>query len=184
MNESLAPSAAAAAPSPRWHAPTLVLASCGWLGRAPFAPGTWGAAAGLPLAILTGWIAVATAGQFAPGSDTIRLLVEAGLAVMICLVGVPLCSRAAELLGRGKDPSAVVYDEFAAMPLVLLVVPPAARTALVLALAFILFRIFDIWKPFPCRLLERLPEGLGIMADDWAAAAWAAGLLAVACRWI
>ncbi len=112
-----------------------------------------------------------------------RLVVESCLAAAVCMVGIPLCSEAAALLGRGKDPSAVVYDEFAAMPLTLLVVPPAARTPLVLAVAFVLFRVFDIWKPFPCRQLERLPRGLGIMADDWAAAAWAAVVLAIANRW-
>lgn len=173
-----------AAPSPPWHAPTLLVATCGWLGRMPFAPGTWGSAAGLALAVLTGCTAVAVADRIAAGSDAIRMLVEAALAAAFCLAGIPLCSQAAEVLGRGKDPGAVVYDEFAAMPLTLLVVPPAARTPLALAAGFVLFRIFDIWKPFPCRLLERLPAGLGIMADDWAAAAWAAGALALACRWM
>jgi phosphatidylglycerophosphatase A len=46
----------------------------------------------------------------------------------------------------------------------------------------VLLRIFDIGKPFPCRQLERLPTGLGIMADDWGAAAWTAACLAIA-RW-
>ena len=50
------------------------------------------------------------------------------------------------------------------------------------AVAFVLLRIFDIGKPFPCRQLERLPTGLGIMADDWGAAAWTAACLAIA-RW-
>jgi hypothetical protein len=68
------------------------------------------------------------------------------------------------------------------VPLSLLAIPWAARTPLVLAVAFVLLRIFDIGKPFPCRQLEKLPAGLGIMADDWAAAAWTAGCLAVA-RW-
>ena len=68
------------------------------------------------------------------------------------------------------------------LPLALLAIPWAARTPLVLAVAFVLLRIFDIGKPFPCRQLEKLPAGLGIMADDWAAAAWTAGCLAVA-RW-
>jgi phosphatidylglycerophosphatase A len=169
---------------PPWLAPTLLVATCGWLGRASFAPGTWGAAAGLPLAIVTGSVAATIAERLASGSDALRLVVETCLVAAVCLVGIPLCSQAADLLGRGKDPSAVVYDEFAAIPLTLLVVPPSSRTPLVLAVAFILFRVFDIWKPFPCRLLERLPNGLGIMADDWAAAAWSALVLAVASRWI
>ena len=140
--------------------------------------------AGLPLTIVTGSIAATVAERSAAGSDGLRLVVESCLVAALCVVGIPLCSEAAALLGRGKDPSAVVYDEFAAMPLTLLVVPPASRTPLVLAVAFVLFRVFDIWKPFPCRQLERLPRGLGIMADDWAAAAWAAVVLAVASRWL
>ena len=62
-----------------------------------------------------------------------------------------------------------------------------ARTALpdslpLLVAAFALHRLFDITKPFPCRRLEHLPAGLGIMADDWGAAAWMAVAL-TACRW-
>jgi phosphatidylglycerophosphatase A len=95
---------------------------------------------------------------------------------------VPACSRAAARLGLGKDPGAIVFDEAAAMALTLLVVPPAARTPATVAAAFLLFRFFDITKPPPARQCERLPAGLGIMADDWAAAAWAAVALMVARR--
>jgi len=140
-----------------WRDPALLVATCGGVGRMPIAPGTAGAAVGV----------AGTA-------------VEAVLVACICLVGVPICGRAAALLGRGKDPGAVVYDEMAALPLVLLPVPPAARSLVCLAAAFVLFRIFDIAKPWPCRRLERLPAGWGIMADDWAAAAWAAACLGVA----
>jgi phosphatidylglycerophosphatase A len=95
--------------------------------------------------------------------------------------GIPLCTRAARLLG-GKDPGPVVLDEAVAVPTVLAVVPLAARGPLVLAAAFGLFRVFDIAKPPPIRQVERLPEGLGIMADDQVAAAFAAACLAAA-RW-
>ena len=104
-----------------------------------------------------------------------------GLAAINAL-GVPICTRAARLLGRGSDPGAIVYDEAASLPLALLVVPGADRTAGLLLVTFALHRVFDIWKPFPCRQLERLPAGLGIMADDWGAAAWVALVLAVG-RW-
>lgn len=99
--------------------------------------------------------------------------------LLVNLLAVPLCTLAARQLGGLKDPSAVVLDEAAAMPLVLLVVAPEARTWLTLLAAFGLFRLFDITKLPPCRQLERLPEGLGVMADDWAAAAYAAAVLAV-----
>jgi phosphatidylglycerophosphatase A len=49
-----------------------------------------------------------------------------------------------------------------------------------LLLGFLLFRLFDIWKPFPVRRLEKLPRGWGIMADDWMAGIYAAILLRVA----
>ena len=161
-----------------WSAPAVLLATCGGLGRVPVAPGTAGAALGVPLALATGAAATWTAGPDA--APLTVAAIEACLGAAICLVGVVACGRAAPLLGRGKDPGAVVFDELAALPLVLLPVPPAARSPACLAAAFILFRIFDIAKPFPCRELERLPGGWGIMADDLAAAAWAAACLVLA----
>jgi phosphatidylglycerophosphatase A len=147
--------------------PAVLLATCGGIGFIGVAPGTFGAAVGLAIAL-----------ALAPLGPLGETLVVAGL----CLAGIPICTRAAAVLG-GHDPGAVVLDEAAAMPLVLLAVPAAARSPLVLGAAFVLFRIFDITKPFPCRRLERLPAGLGIMADDWAAAGWAVVCLVVA-RWL
>lgn len=161
-----------------WMSPPVLVATCGGVGRAPVAPGTAGAALGVPLALVTGAMATWAAGP--DGTSLAAAVIEASLLAAICLVGVPICSRAAALIGHGKDPGAVVYDEMVALPLVLLPVPPAARSVACLAAAFVLFRVFDIAKPFPCRRLERLPAGWGIMADDWAAAAWAATLLTLA----
>lgn len=175
------PAASAREPSssPPWLDPAVLAATAGGIGRVPFAPGTFGALLGLPLSLATaaagGWIASRSIGiASAP-------VVEALLVAAISAIGIPLCSRAAAALGR-KDPGTIILDEVASMPLALLVVPSAARTPLALAVAFVLLRIFDIWKPFPCRQLERLPSGLGIMADDWGAAAWTALCLAAA-RW-
>lgn len=151
----------------------MLAATCGGVGRAPFAPGTWGALVGLALSPALAALAASVA---TPAGAPPRAL-ETLFALAICLAGVPICARAAVLLGRGKDPGAIVYDEMAAMPLVLLAVPAPARSAAVLAAAFLLFRVFDIAKPFPCKALERLPAGWGIMADDWGAAAWAAAAL-------
>jgi phosphatidylglycerophosphatase A len=160
----------------------VLVATLGGLGRAGFAPGTWGAAAGLAMALAVSAGAAWAAGLLAPGTEAAPRAVEAALVAAICLAGVPICSRAAAALGRGKDPGCIVLDEAAAMAATLLVVPPADRTPAVLAVAFALFRVFDIAKPFPCNRCERLPTGLGIMADDWAAAAYAAAGLAAA-RW-
>jgi phosphatidylglycerophosphatase A len=168
------PAATASVP---WFAPTVFLATAFGVGRVPFAPGTFGAMLGLPLALAIGWLSE----RFAAGEPVMTHFVEVGLVVGLCFAGIPICSRAAALMGR-KDPGAIVLDEVASMPLALLLVPLADRTPQLLAVAFVILRIFDIGKPFPCRQLERLPAGLGIMADDWGAAAWTAVCLAIA-RW-
>lgn len=85
------------------------------------------------------------------------------------LGGVWLCGRAARSLG-GDDPQAIVWDELATVPLVFVVCPASGVWQLV---GFALHRLFDIGKPWPCRALERLPGGWGIMADDVAAAIYA-----------
>jgi len=152
-------------PVTAWRQPAVVLASCGWVGRLRPAPGTWGSLVGLAAAA-----GISAAGLARP--------LELGLWLLVNMAGIGLCGMAARQLGGLKDPGAVVFDEAAALPLVLLVVPPEARSWPILALAFGLFRLFDIVKPPPCRQLERLPDGLGIMADDWAAAGYAAAALA------
>jgi phosphatidylglycerophosphatase A len=178
MCDSPPPAGPGTAPaSAVWFTPAVLVATCGGIGRLRPAPGTWGSAAGLAvsagLAAAVGSLGLGPAAAWA---------VEGALVVAICLAGVPACSHAASRLGLGKDPVAIVYDELAAMALTLLVVPPADRTPPIVAAAFLLFRLFDITKPPPARQCERLPAGLGIMADDWAAAAWAAAALAVARR--
>jgi phosphatidylglycerophosphatase A len=167
------PAATASVP---WFAPTVFLATAFGVGRVPFAPGTFGAMLGLPLSLASGWLASRIADK-----PPATVVVEAALVAVVCTLGIPICSRAAALMGR-KDPGAIVLDEVASMPLALLIVPMADRTPQLLAVAFVILRIFDIGKPFPCRQLERLPAGLGIMADDWGAAAWTAVCLAIA-RW-
>jgi len=161
----------------------VLAATCGGIGRIGLAPGTLGALAGVPLSVATGWIARRLGQGGGNGDDpstmAVAFAIEAMILLGINLAGVPLCTRAARRLGLGGDPGAIVYDEAASLPLGLLAVPAAARSPAVLAAAFVLHRIFDIWKPFPCRRLEHLPAGLGIMADDWGAAAWMATCLVI-----
>ena len=95
------------------------------------------------------------------------------LGCALFVVGVPLCTRAAELM-NAKDPGGVVFDEIAAFPFVFAAVQVTWFSALV---GFALFRLFDILKPWPCSALDRLQRGLGIMADDTAAAAYAGVIL-------
>lgn len=156
--------------SPRWSDPAVLLATCGGLGMIGFAPGTFGAAVGVVITMACGRL-------------SLPWMAEAALLVAVNLIGIRICTRAARALGRGKDPGVIIYDEAASLPLAALVVPAAARTPTVLVTLFVLHRLFDITKPFPCRRLERLPTGLGIMADDWAAAAYAAVCLAIG-RWL
>lgn len=153
-------------PGVPWADPAVVLATCGWVGRIPVAPGTFGAAVGIGIsaaAAALGW----------------PVWVEAAVIVGLCAIGVPICGAAQRRMGRGGDPGAIIWDEMASVPLGLLLVPAAERTPLLLAAAFLLHRLFDIWKPFPCRQLDEVHGGLGIMADDWGAAAWMAAGLAL-----
>ena len=129
------------------------LASGSYLGFAPLASGTFGTLWGLP---------VAWAVSLLPG------LPLQGLAIIvICLAGIPLCTAAARRLGATKDPGYVVFDEIASLPITFFAV--SFERWEVIVLGFVLFRLFDILKPPPARQLEQLPDGLGIMADDWMA---------------
>ena len=151
----------APAPKPtradRWALFTL---SVGRLGFLPLVPGTFGSLAGLGIALLV------------PGGSW-HLGIAIGVVVSSALT-VALGPAAARAAGR-KDPPQVVMDEVAGMMLALLPVP--APSAVEAAAAFLLFRAFDILKPFPARQLERLPGGWGILLDDLAAGVWAALLL-------
>ncbi len=93
--------------------------------------------------------------------------------VAVCIAGIPICTIAARKLGGLKDPGCIVLDEIASLPITFFLVPHELLSRpLVLLIGFALHRLFDITKPPPARQLERLPEGLGIMADDWAAGAY------------
>jgi phosphatidylglycerophosphatase A len=89
---------------------------------------------------------------------------------VIFAIGIPICTVACRQLGV-KDPGMVVYDEWAVMPLVFLLVP--LESPWVWLAGFGLFRLFDISKPPPIKKLENLPEGLGVMVDDLMAAVYA-----------
>lgn len=148
----------------------LRLATGFGLGRSPIAPGTAGALGGLPLA----W--------------AIAHLPHVGLQVVVilvlCLAGIPLCTHAARQLG-GKDPGSVVWDEIVSVPITFFLLPLEdwSRPGILLT-GFLLNRLFDISKPPPARQLERLPAGLGIMADDWAAGVYSCLSLHVLLNWI
>jgi phosphatidylglycerophosphatase A len=87
--------------------------------------------------------------------------------------GIWASHRVEEVLGR-KDPGVIVIDEVAGMMVAVLLVP---HTPGVLLCAFLLFRLFDIWKPFPARESQALRGGLGVVVDDLIAGAYALVLI-------
>ncbi len=133
-------------------------------GLAPRAPGTAGTLVGMLVALAT-----------LPLPLGIRIV--AGIVMVV--FGVWLCGESARRIGVHDHPG-IVWDEIAAIYLVLLLVPVEP---LWWGAAFALFRLFDIWKPWPIRDLDhRLHGGLGIMLDDLVAALYAAFVL-VFCGW-
>ena len=142
--------------------PAIWLATGLGFGFSPFAPGTVGSLWGLALAWGTGQIPAL--GPLPAWS------IQAIVAVAVCVAGIPLCTLAVRQMGGVKDPGAIVFDEIASFPITFFLVSPANLNCVgVLGCGFVLNRIFDILKPPPARQLESLPEGLGIMADDWIA---------------
>jgi phosphatidylglycerophosphatase A len=89
--------------------------------------------------------------------------------VVVVLVGIWAGSRVERLQGK-KDPGVIVIDEVAGMLLSVILLPP---TIPVLITAFLLFRLFDIWKPFPARESQALTGGMGVMVDDLIAGVYA-----------
>jgi phosphatidylglycerophosphatase A len=141
----------------------MLLATWFGAGLLPKAPGTWGSLAALPFA----WLIATAAGW--PG------LLAAPLLVFV--IGCWAADRAARQLGI-DDPGLVVIDEVAGVWLVLLLATPP--DPLLYAAGFLLFRLFDITKPWPVSWADRqIGGGLGIMLDDILAALYALPLLAV-----
>ena len=148
---------------------TLIKFYCTWFGAglSPKAPGTMGSIAALPFA----WGIAYYGGSLA--------LLAAGLVVFA--IGVPLSTILAKEL-QTDDPQCIVVDEVAGQWLALAAAPLTWQTYL---LGFILFRLFDIWKPFPVSWAdEKLKAGMGIMLDDIFAGMYAWLLLQGAWRWI
>jgi phosphatidylglycerophosphatase A len=126
----------------------LVVATGLGSGYAPVAPGTAGSLVGLALA----W-----------ALSCLPLWGYLAATLAVSLLGVAVSARAETLLGR-KDPGAVVIDEVAGMLVTMAGLP---ATGPLLVAGFLLFRVLDILKPFPCRWAERnLPGGWGVMGDD------------------
>jgi phosphatidylglycerophosphatase A len=128
-------------------------------GLAAKMPGTFGTLAALPLVVLLSHFS----------SFSVYLIVT----ILVCVLGIWICGKTAEDMGVHDD-SSIVWDEVAGMLITMLAVPLSWQTVLV---GFILFRFFDILKPWPISYLDKhVDGGFGIMVDDVLA-----GLFAVAC---
>jgi phosphatidylglycerophosphatase A len=130
----------------------LFLSTVGYVGYAPVAPGTFGSAAGLAV-----FYAVRSSGSTA---------VELAAIVLLFAVGIWSGTVAEHHFG-GVDPGPIVLDEVVGMLITLCLIPVNTTGAFV---GFLVFRILDVIKPFPSARFEKLPGGLGVMADDGMAA--------------
>jgi phosphatidylglycerophosphatase A len=156
----------------------LAIATCG-VGYLPVAPGTLGSLVGAGLYLsLWGWFyGVLEANAQRTGASLLYVFMPQ-LAFMLLLtfattmLGIWAATRTEKVVQR-KDPSIVVIDEVAGQMIALLSGPFWLHTWWSVLSAFLLFRLFDIWKPYPIRRLEALESGLGIMADDVLAGVYA-----------
>ncbi|GAC1681326.1 MAG: hypothetical protein PVS2B2_20000 [Candidatus Acidiferrum sp.] len=98
---------------------------------------------------------------------------------IIAIVGVHVSTTVANHAEK-EDPQFVVIDEVSGQLLTYYILPFTLLNWKTWLLGFVFFRLFDIWKPYPIRLLEKLPGGWGIMADDWLAGIYAAIVLRLA----
>ncbi|HVJ26965.1 MAG TPA: phosphatidylglycerophosphatase A [Vicinamibacterales bacterium] len=134
----------------------VFIATVGYCGYFPFAPGTVGSAAGLLFYALVWWT----------GSPVL----EVGMILGLFAVGVWAGTTAERYFG-GVDPGPIVMDEVVGMLITLAFIPNLGWSGILAG--FVLFRIFDVIKPYPAGRFEQMHGGLGVMADDAMAAVYA-----------
>ena len=148
----------------------LFISTVGYVGYAPFAPGTFGSAAGLAV-----FFAVRTSQS---------AVLELAVIAILFAVGI-WSGTVAERHFGGVDPGPIVLDEVVGMLITLCLLP--VNTAGAIA-GFFVFRVLDVIKPFPSARFEKLPGGLGVMADDGMAAIYGnlamRGLIFAAPGWL
>ena len=135
--------------------PAVFIASFGYVGFFPIAPGTAGSLAALALFALIRWIGVTT--------------IELSAIVAVFAIGIWAAHGTEAALGR-KDPGVVVIDEVLGMLMTLALLPLSTFGVFI---GFVLFRIFDVIKPYPAARLEHLKGGPGVMMDDAVAGIYA-----------
>jgi phosphatidylglycerophosphatase A len=153
------------------------------VGYLPLAPGTWGSMVGVAIYLLFGWLENGASAQFGARGWTAAQITAwvhaANLIVFLlfCLLGTWAAGRATKLF-RHKDPSQAVVDEVIGQLIVFLFIPFDAHWFYVVS-GFLLFRLFDIWKPYPIDSLQNLPAGIGVCADDILAGVYGGTCLAL-----
>jgi len=157
----------------------VAIATCG-VGYLPLAPGTWGSLVALAVYLY------ASASLLGGSIDTpevisanVFIIGQLIAIALITILGIWAGSRT-ERLSVSKDPGKVVIDEVAGQLIALLPLALTRGQPIMLLAAFLLFRFFDIVKPYPARRLEGLHGGLGIMLDDIVAGIYAAVVVGVA----
>ena len=151
----------------RQAGPAIWIATAGGAGYFPIAPGTAGSLVGVAVVVALGRMPL-------HGNASIALLAAAS--VVLFFAGVWAAGEAETFFGR-TDPGQVVMDEVVGQMLTFLLIPHATWKWLLGG--FLLFRAFDIVKPFPARQAERIPRGWGIMVDDVIAGLYGLAVLAV-----
>ena len=153
------------------------------VGYLPLMPGTYGSIVGVGIYLLFGWLETGASQNFGAsgwsGGQIAAWLHAANLIafLLFCLLGVWAANRAT-ILFKNKDPQEAVVDEVIGQLIVFLFVPFGIHWTFVLA-GFLLFRLFDIWKPYPIDSLQNLPAGIGVCADDILAGVYAGTCLAL-----
>lgn len=153
------------------------------VGYLPLAPGTWGSMVGVGIYLLFGYFKVSVFTGFGAkgwSEAQIAAWIHAAnlvLFLLFCLLGIWAASRATKLF-KNKDPQQAVVDEVIGQLITYLFIPFASAWYFVLA-GFLLFRLFDIWKPYPIDSLQNLPTGIGVCADDILAGVYAGTCLSI-----
>jgi phosphatidylglycerophosphatase A len=159
---------------------SLAITTCG-VGYLPLAPGTWGSLLAVGFYIFLA--RTFSSFRYSPSTESPEFLVAAIHAIILIalvlylLIGIWAADRSIEMLGN-TDAAQAVVDEVIGQFIVFLFIP-FTSSWLLIGSAFLLFRLFDIWKPHPINGLQDLPGGLGVCADDMLAGVYAGVCLSI-----
>ncbi|MEM7007915.1 MAG: phosphatidylglycerophosphatase A [Thermodesulfobacteriota bacterium] len=142
-----------------------IIATFFYVGLIPIGPGTFGTLAAIPLFYAL---------TFTP------FYLYLVITVVIILISV-WASKVAEEIYKKEDPGQIVVDEVCGFLVTMILVPPTVSNIFI---GFLLFRIFDITKPYPVRKFERIPNGWGVVLDDVAAGVYACITLHIFGHWV